>query len=356
MSTPADLLMAIDLGTSGTKAGLFGLDGRRIAMATVEYAAAYAAPTWCEQDADDWWAAAAAIGRVIEASGLPASRIASVIVSGQGPSCLPLDRHGKPLRPAIVWMDRRASAEADEILARVGAEAERASGNRVDGSFGGPKWLWFRDHEPERFAQTWKLVQANGYVTFRLTGEIATDDSHAAICAPFYDLEGRRWSADMLDAMGLDVELLPEIVPPTQVIGTVSSEAAVATGLVVGTPVVAGGGDAACAVLGAGVVEPGRFVQMLGTSGNIMGPVSRGLAVDTRLVNTVHLTGDGLISGTTYAGGVLQWFRDVVGPPEVATANGRSAYELLDEAAADVPPGAAGLLMLPYLMGDRTPL
>ena len=360
MPDPSDLLAAIDLGTSSAKAGLFDLDGREVSGATVEYEASFPAPAWCEQRAEDWWAAAAtAIRTAIEASVMPASRIAGVSVSGQAPSSLALDGRGEPLRPAIIWIDRRAASETDLIAERVGiAQAERISGNRVDGFFAGSKWLWFRRNEPELFARTWKLVQANGYVTFRLTGEIATDDSQAGVCAPFYDLAGRRWSADLLAALDMPAALLPEIVPPTQVIGRVTAEAARATGLAAGTPVVAGGGDYACAVLGAGVTRPGQLVQMLGTAGNLLGPTARGLTADSRLVNTVHLTGDGLVSGTTYAGGVLQWFRNTLGAPEVAAAaeTGVSAYALLDEAAAAIAAGSEGLLLLPYLMGERTPL
>jgi xylulokinase len=358
---PSDLLAAVDLGTSSAKAGLFDLGGREVATAWVEYDASFPAPAWCEERGEDWWAAAAtAIRAAIEASSAAASRIAAVSVSGQAPSCLPLDSRGEPLRPAIIWSDRRAAAAQTAFIAeQVGLEAaERVSGNRVDGFFAGSKWLWFQHNEPELFARTWKLVQANGYVTFRLTGEVTTDDSQAGLCAPFYDLAGRRWSGDMLHALGIPEALLPAIVPPTQVIGRVTAEAAAATGLTAGTPVVAGGGDYACSALGAGVTRPGQLVQMLGTAGNLMGPVARGLAADSRLVNTVHLTGDGLVAGTIYAGGVLQWFRNTLGQPEVAAASeaGTSAYALLDEAAASVPPGAEGLLFLPYLMGERTPL
>lgn len=360
MPAPSDLLAAIDLGTSSAKAGLFDLRGIEVSSASVEYEASFPAPAWCEERGEDWWAAAAtAIRTAIDASGVAASRIAGVSVSGQAPSCLPLDDRGDPLRPAIIWIDRRATAQTAFIEERVGVKAaERISGNRIDAFFAGSKWLWFKEHEPDLFARTWKLVQANGYVTFRLTGEIATDDSQAGVCTPFYDLAARRWSGDMLNALGIPPAMLPEIVPPTQIIGRVTAGAALATGLMAGTPVVAGGGDYACAVLGAGVTRPGQLVQMLGTAGNILGPMARGLRADARLVNTVHLTGDGLVSGTIYAGGVLQWFRNTLAQPEVTAAAeaGTSAYALLDAAADAVPPGAEGLLLLPYLMGERTPL
>lgn len=354
-----DLVAAIDVGTSGAKAGLFDADGREVASAVVEYEPRFPAPGWAESSADEWWSAAAtAMGSAIDRSGRSATDIAAVGVTGQGPSCLPLDAHGDPMRPAITWMDRRADAEARMVVAAVGTgTAERISGNRVDGSFGGPKWLWLARREPELFARTAHLVQANGYIAYRLTGEIATDDGHAAICAPFYDLAARRWSEDLLGAGGIPVHLLPPIVPATEVIGHVRAASASLTGLAAGTPVVAGGADAACSVLGAGVVQPGSFVQMLGTSGNLMGPVRRHGAPDTRLVNTVHLTGDDLVSGTTYAGGVLQWFHAELGQVETAQAarDGRSVYAVLDDAAAAVPAGAEGVLMLPYLLGDRTP-
>ncbi len=360
MTEQLPVLAAVDLGTSAVKAGLYTVDGRELATGTVQYETSFPRPAWCEQDADDWWyGSARALREAIDAADVPAGAIAGVSVSGQAPTCLPIDEHGEPLRPAIIWVDRRATDEADWVRDHVGSETvERISGNRVDGFFAGYKWLWLARNEPELMARTWKFVQANNYVAFRLSGEIVIDESEAGLAGPCFDLGRRRWSDEMLEALGIPASVLPEVVASRQVVGKVTADAARETGLPEGTPVVAGGADFACSMLGAGVLYRGEVAQVLGTAGNILAPVGPEYSLDARLVNTVHLTGDYLTAGSVYAGGILQWFRDEIGQPEVLRGEelGQSAYALLDEAAEAIPPGSEGLIMLAYLMGERTPL
>jgi xylulokinase len=195
-------------------------------------------------------------------------------------------------------------------------------------------------------------------VVFRLTGQIVTDFSHAGLCSPCFDLQEKRWSEEMCEALGIPLSLLPELAPSHQVVGKVSAIGAQASGLPEGTPVVTGGGDFACATLGCGVIDVGQAAQMLGTAGNLLVPMGKTVKPDPRLLNTLHVTGDYLTLGSIYAGGVLQWFRDQLGEPETLEGErtGRSAYGLLDERAAGIPPGAESLLLLPFLMGERTPI
>lgn len=365
MSTPIrtthePYFLAADLGTSALKAGLFTGSGQQLAAALVEYPTRYPRPAWAEQQPDDWWqAACVAIRKCLAHAQLPPQAIQAVAVSGQAPSCVPIDRQGRPLRPAILWIDRRATREVSWIEEHVGQEQVwRVSGNHIDGYYGGVKWLWFRNHEPDLFGQTWKILQAHSYVIFRLTGEVVTDLSHAGLCSPCFDLHHKRWSVDMCETLGISLAVLPELAPSHQIIGRVSQTGAQASGLAPGTPVVTGAGDFACCTLGCGVIDPGQASQMLGTAGNLAMPRGKRIDPDPRLVNTLHATGDYLTFGSTYAGGVVQWFKQELGAAEIQAGQqlGRSAYELLDEAAASIAPGAEGLILLPYFMGERTPL
>ena len=354
-------IVAADLGTSAAKAGVYTLDGQELGTAMAEYPTAYPHPTWAEQEPDQWWDAAIAIIRgCVDQARVEPEAIKAVSISGQAPSCLAVDAQGRPLRPAILWIDRRATEEVDWIAENIGADAVRqVSGNHIDGYFGGPKWLWFRNKEPDLFDRTWKILQAHSYVIFKLSGEIVTDYSHAGLCSPCFDLVKKEWSQDMCEALGIPLSMLPELAPSHQVIGKVHDEGAEASELAVGTPIVTGGGDFACATLGCGVIEVGQAAQMLGTAGNLLVPMGETLDdPDPRLLNTVHVTGDYLTLGSIYAGGVIQWFRDQLGEPEIAESKkvGKSAYRLLDEKAAGIPPGAEGLILLPYLMGERTPI
>lgn len=352
--------MAVDIGTSATKAGVYDLNGQGLGEALVAYPLAHPQPNWAEQNADDWWRAAVdSIRGALAQTSVPAHEVKAVSISGQATTCLPIDHQGNPLRPAIIWIDRRATTEVAWLMENIGTERiQRLSGNTIDGSFGGLKWLWFRNNEPELFSRTWKIMQANGYIIFKLTGEVVTDRSQAAMCAPFFDLQQKQWSREMCDILDFPFDLLPELAPSTEVVGQVHAEGAAATGLAVGTPIVAGAGDYACATLGCGVTEVGQVAQMLGTAGNLLIPMGNTIAPDPRLFNIMHLDGAYLTAGSIFAGGVLQWFRDQLGQPEVITGAqaGKSAYQMLDEKAANIAPGADGLLLLPYFMGERAPL
>jgi xylulokinase len=295
----------------------------------------------------------------LESAQVKPDAVKAVSISGQAPSCLAIDRDGEPLRPAIIWIDRRATEEVEWIAENIGAdEVRRVAGNYIDGYFGGPKWLWFRNKEPALFEKTWKILQAHSYIIFKLTGALVTDYSHAGLCSPCFDLQKKEWSQEMCEALGIPLSMLPEVTPSHQVVGKVHAEGAKLSGLPEGTPIVCGGGDFACATLGSGVIEVGQAAQMLGTAGNLLVPMGETVDPDPKLLNTVHVTGDYLTLGSIYAGGVLQWFRDQLGEPEIVEAKriDGSAYRLLDEKAAVIPPGSEGLILLPYLMGERTPI
>ncbi|MHB0859591.1 MAG: xylulokinase [Anaerolineae bacterium] len=351
----APLILAHDLGTTGNKASLFNAEGKLLAGAFVPYATAYPQPGWAEQDPADYWrAVCVSTGQLLGQAGAWSARdIAVISFSGEMMGCLPIDGAGRPLRTAIIWADQRAEVEAAALVERVGRERVYAlTGHRASSNYTAAKMLWLRTHQPELWAETRTVLQAKDYVAFRLTGKTATDYSDAS-GTNLFDLGRRRWSVEILQALELDESLLPPAVPSATVIGEVTREAAEATGLAAGTPVVIGGGDGACATVGAGVVNPADAYNYIGSSSWISF-VSRTSLVDAaqRTFTFAHLDPDYVFpTGTMQcAGGSYDWLERLLR----GEAEGRLLTQL-DALAAGVEPGARGLFFLPYLIGERSP-
>ena len=340
--------LSIDIGTSSTKLSLFDGRGQLLAAREAAYPVEIPQPGWAEQDPQAWWQAVCQLGRQLSAE-LSAHPLAAVCLSGQTPLCVPVDAAGQPLRKAILWLDRRAAPQAAELEHGLGQPASlQVSANRLESYFGGVKWLWYRQQEPHLYARTWKILQATSYIGWQLTGRAAIDPSQAGLCSPCFNFAAGAWDEPTCRALGLSTELLPEILPSQAVIGAITPAAAQACGLPAGTPVVCGGGDFALACLGAGIAARGQAALMLGTAGNLMlpGVFDR----DARLLHTHHITGQPLTFGGVMAGGNLAWFGGLYGQSSAAF------FEQMDREAAEVPPGSEGLVFLPYLMGERTPV
>ncbi len=350
-------LLGIDVGTGGTRALVLDDSGTVLGSATVDHAP-FASPRtgWAEQDPDDWWRACqAAVPRALEAAGVEASAIAAIGLTGQMHGATLLDAAGAVVRPALIWCDQRTQAECDELTARVGAARiiELTSNPALTG-FTLPKLLWVRRTEPDAWARVRHVLLPKDYIRYRLTGRLATDVADASGTLLF-DVARRQWSREMLEATNLDAALLPEAFEGPQVTGSISTAGAAATGLVAGTPVVAGGGDQAAGAVGMGIVKPGLVSATIGTSGVVFAATDRP-ALDPR--GRVHtfchaVPGRWHVMGVTQAAGLsLRWFRDRFGS---GPTDGRDPYERLTDEALAVPPGADGVLWAPYLMGERTP-
>jgi sugar (pentulose or hexulose) kinase len=338
--------LVVDVGTSSTKLSLFDQDGNVLAAREASYTVDVPRAGWAEQDPRAWWQAVCQLGPQVLA-GQPA--VSAIAVSGQTPLCAPVDAQGEPLRKAILWLDRRATPQAAWLAEHVGEErCLQVSANRLDSYFGGLKWLWYRQEEPQLFDKTWKIMQATSYVSWKLTGRAVIDPSQAGLCSPCYDYAARGWNAAICQEMGLPLELLPEIRPSQAVVGEVSSAAARASGLPAGTPVVCGGGDFALACLGTGATGKGSAALMLGTAGNLLFPGV--FNPDPRLLHTTHVSGEDLTFGGVLAGGNVSWCAGLFGEPSPRL------YEQLDAEAAALPPGSEGLIYLPYIMGERSPI
>ncbi len=354
-------ILAHDLGTTGNKATLYDAEGCLVSSAFYPYETEYAHPGWAEQNPDDWWQAVCSSTRALIAkSGVAKEEIACIVFSGQMNGCVAVDRHGHPLRKAIIWADQRSMEQVDWLGGRISNEEVYAiSGHRLSPSYTLPKILWLRQHEPDIYRSAHKFIQAKDSIAARLTGAFVTDRSDAT-STNMYDLHRKVWSQHIFDAAGLDMDKMPEVLASTDIVGEVTPQAAEACGLVTGTPVVIGGGDGVCASAGAGVVAEGSAYNYIGSSSWIALATEQPLLdPEFKTFTYCHLAPDMYMpTGTTQsAGAAYQWARDQLCRSEKqdALATGRSAYPLMDDEARLSPPGANGLLFLPYLMGERTP-
>jgi xylulokinase len=344
-----DLLLGLDIGTTGAKALLVGADGYVVSEAFEGYPLATPRPLWVEQDPEDWWnATVAVIRRVLD--GFSTAHVAGVGLTGQMHGLVLLDERAAVLRPAILWNDQRTESECTTIRTHVGAERVlELTGNDVLPGFTAPKIAWVRQHEPEVYRRIAHVLLPKDYVRYRLTGERFTDVSDASGTSLF-DVSARRWAEEMLAAVGVRTQMLPEVTESTEVSARVSGRTERRTGLAAGTPVVGGAGDQAAQAVGSGIVEEGVVGVTIGTSGVVFAP-SESFRPEPRgrlhafchaVPGRWHLMGVMLS-----AGGSLRWYRDTLCPGE--------SYESLVKEAEDVPPGAEGLIFLPYLTGERTP-
>lgn len=349
-------VLGLDVGTSGLKAVLLDAGGDMLDEATAGYELYSPQPGWTEQHPDDWWAATRAALAALWAKGHSPARVAAIGLAGQMHSLVLLDGSGDVLAPAILWSDQRTAAECQEITDRVGAaELLARTGNRALPGFTAPKLLWVRRHWPDVHARTRTMLLPKDFIRHRLTGTLATDVSDASGTLLF-DVRQRQWAHDVVAALDIDRSWLPPAHEGTARTGTVSAAAAAATGLVQGTPVVAGGGDNAAAAVGLGAIEPGILTLSIGTSGVLFAPLSRYPdQVDGRLHVFCHAVPDRwhLMAVTLSAGGSVRWLRDLLQP--LLPVSGEAAYDWLMARAAAAPPGADGLVFLPYLSGERTP-
>ncbi|WP_225730361.1 MULTISPECIES: FGGY-family carbohydrate kinase [unclassified Nocardia] len=342
------MFLGIDIGTSSSKGVLVAEDGRIVARAERAHGVSTPYPGWVEHDAEAvWWADFVALARELTAAAAGAP-LTALAVSGIGPCLLPADASGAPLRPAILYgVDTRATAEIAELNAELGAEAVLGRcGSPLTSQAVGPKLRWLARHEPGVAARTSMLLMASSFLVHRLTGRYVLDHQSASQCVPMYDLRARAWAADWAAAVAPKLPL-PELAWPTEIVGHVTEKAAAATGLLAGLPVTTGTIDAWAEATSVGVRAPGDAMVMYGTTMFLVQVLT-----DPRphpgLWGTCG-TWPGtytLAAGMATSGAVTDWLRTLVG----------GDFGELVAAAAQVPPGSRGLLVLPYFAGERTPL
>ncbi len=345
------LVLGIDSSTTATKAILVDRSGTVRGVASASYDYETPRPLWTEQDPSLWWdGTATAVRKVLADTRAEPADVEAVGLTGQMHGSVLLDANGDVVRPAILWNDQRTEAECNEIRRRIGPERLIAiTGNDALTGFTAPKLLWVQVNEPDNWRKVRHVMLPKDYVRYRMTDQLAVDvaDGSGTI---LFDLAERTWSPEMLDALDIDSSLMPATYEGPEVTGVLSGPGAERTGLVAGTPVVAGGGDQSANAVGVGAVSPGIVALSLGTSGVVFATTD-GPSVESR--GRVHsfchaVPGKWHMMGVMLsAAGSLRWFRDAVTPG--------ASFEDLVAGAAEVPAGSDGLLFLPYLTGERTP-
>ena len=334
-------LLGIDVGTTGTKAGLFDVRGQLVASASAEYPLHTPREGWVEQPADDWWDAVVATVRQVTQD-VPRGEVSALSLSTQGGAWVPLDAHDRPMRNALSWMDKRAADLGRRLEAAKGPDwCYRLTGWPLGGGLPMLLTCWLRENEADLFATAAQFADTHAYVMLRLTGKSTTDHSNAAI-TQFYDLESAGWSDELCATAEVEPDMLPALARAGEVIGTLTSQAADELGLPASTPVVAGGHDQYCAALGSGVISEGTCLLSCGTAWVALVDSATLLFDPSRRVSPgTHVVPDhwGLLTSVPVAGAALKWFRDNFLPERT--------YESLSDEASSVPPGSRGLLFVP---------
>ncbi|MGZ9224809.1 MAG: xylulokinase [Anaerolineales bacterium] len=343
--------LGIDTSTTSSKALIIDERGEVIAVASSPHTLQTPQPLWSEQSPLEWWeAVSASIKSVLEKAGIGGERITAIGLTGQMHGLVLLDEAGNVLRPAILWNDQRTQSQCGEIHQIIGREKFiQITGNIALTGFTAPKILWVKENEPDVFAKAKHVLLPKDYIRYKLTGEYALDKADGAGTVLF-DLKARDWSDEVLSALDIPRAWMPKTFEGTEFTGHVTKEAASLTGLKVGTPVAAGGGDQAAGAVGVGAVEPGVVALTVGTSGVVFATTPSALIEpDGRLHAFCHaVPGMWHFMGVMLsAAGSLQWYRDTLAPE-------MSFDDLLKEVES-IPAGSEGLQFLPYLSGERTP-
>jgi len=348
----AEYILAYDIGTTGTKALVLSSRGRLIATGARQYETLYPRPGWAEQAPEAWWKAVVqSTTHVVEKVPGIKKQLVAVGVSGQMLGCLPVDRNGVPLRNAVIHSDTRAISQWQRLSDELGAQTiYSVTGNRIAAQSTLCKIAWLRQNEKAVYRKTFKFLQSKDYITSKLTGDLGRTDYSDASHSVMFDVGKREWSVDLLGAAGIHPGKLPDVHPSATIAGYMSQSSARKLKLPSGIPVVVGGGDGACASVGAGAVAPGQAYTYLGGTGWIALTLARPfIDKKMRVFNIIGLDPEtcGVFGTVQCAGSAHQWVANLL--------NVRS-YPRLEKMIREAPIGSQGLLFLPYLMGERSPI
>ena len=356
-----EALLAIDAGTTSVKAGLFAPDGRCLGISRQEYQLETPAADRAQLDPEIYWQACLKTVRTaMQQSALQPGQVQAVAVSSQGETTITLDKDGKAIYPALVWLDNRATDQAAFLASLFGAQAYARTGiPEIVATWPACKILWIRQNEPEVFARAAKFVLVQDYLIFRLTGRIVTDGSISCTTLN-YDLIKNIWWKDVQEAIGIRTGQLPEIVHPGSIVGVLSPDAARLLGLTTKTFVVTGGMDQAVGAIGAGNFKPGVVSETTGAALAIQATISDPMIDQSHVVPVYYHSAPGqylFVPVCPTAGMAFKWLRDAFFQDEMKKANKEKtdAYDRLTDLAGDIPAGSDGLVMLPHLMGAFSP-
>lgn len=356
------MTLGIDIGTTNVKACVFDTETNRVvATGSKEHPLFHPKPGYAEQEGNNYWGAVVdSIQQCLAGRNGLADQIVGVALSGLVGVALPIDAEGNPVCPGMIWMDARSEQECAEIRERVGEKnINYNNGNRIAPWFIEPKALWMKKNEPELFDKTHKFLSPSGYCTYRLCNEFTINTGDAGLFYP-YEYQTEKWNPEIAEGIGIPMEKYAPIFRSHETVGQVTKAAAEETGLKPGTAVVAGGTDISSAALGCGVIEAGQAYYSMGTGSNlgIMIPTEQRVE-EYRILKWPHvLPGLTMFDGPmAFTGASLKWFRDMFADQERSLAEkmGANVFDLLTRQAATVPPGAGGLLYLPYLGNTLSP-
>ncbi|MCS6906692.1 MAG: FGGY-family carbohydrate kinase, partial [Anaerolineales bacterium] len=349
-------ILAFDVGTSGCKAALVCPDGELQGTAFEPYPTYYPRALWAEQNPEDWWEAVCkTTRRILAENRVTPSEIAGLAFSTQMVNLLPIDREGQPLRPCISWLDGRAEEEAEQIMRRVGGRAIFTAlvGVAITGKDVLPKYIWLKKHEPEIYRRAAALVDCSGYLLTKTTGRLVAEWTVSSVTGVF-NLKTKTWDTALMRFLGLDPSKFPELVLPYDQVGGLRRQAAQAMGLLEGTPVFGGAGDAMTAAVGSGAVGEGEGHLCLGTSG-FVGIVTSKRVVGKRGIPTIQSADPQkllLIAETETAGACLKW----AGREFFQREPDSELFARMDEEVSRVEAGAGKLIFTPWMYGERTPI
>jgi xylulokinase len=346
-------LLGLDIGTSGVKALLVSPEGKIISSKTESYPLATPHSGWAEQSPYDWWEATVkVIKETVSDNPIDSNQIKGISLSGQMHSSVFLDEKMEVIRPAILWSDTRTSEQCKEIYARAGGLDQLiyyVSNPALEG-FTAPKILWLKENEPENYKKVKHILLPKDYVRYKLTGELFTEVSDAAGTLLFEVIK-KRWSTGLLEKLEINQDLLPPVLNSFDLAGRITKNIAEQTGLKFGTSVVAGGADNACGAVGSGIIEEGRVMVSIGSSGVVLAQTNNPQADQE---GRIHLFNHACpeswyMMGVTLSAGIsYEWLQKKL-------FNNRLSYAKLDQLAEEIEPGSEGLIFLPYLYGERTP-
>jgi xylulokinase len=356
------LLLGTDIGAQSLKVGIFDGEGSPLAFEQIQYPIQRPQPGWAEGNPEVWWESfCRAVQTAVERNGIPTGQIDSVGISTMCPSLIALDEEGNPLRSAILYLDQRSLPQAKRIQEEIGLERVfQVTGNRIaPGTYSVTSMLWIKENEPDLFRKIRYFGHGNTFLAHRLTRQFAFDWTNASFTGLFQTGTELTWSRELCRDLKIPIEWLPNAVISSTRIGTLTREAHRATGLPEGIPVAIGGADTACSALGAGVIDPGQVFETSGTSDVLCCCADQPL-FDTRFMNRCHVVPERwlLMGAMLSPGAALSWFRDqcCLEERQVAEKIGLSTYKIMDLEAESSPPGANGLLFLPYMQGERSPI
>jgi len=361
-------LLGIDYGTGGAKAVVIDDQGNDLGFAFEEYPLIHEHSGWSEHEATLYWEIACRLikGAMAQA-GVSGNEIGGVAVSSALPSMVMVDKAHAPVNRAYNLMDKRATDEVAWLKSNIGDERIfQLSAYRLEDHPNLVNLLWEKRNRPDSYRRIWKVLTIDGFINLKLTGEATTHYSGAAFYGVAYDMRNRRFDQKMMDDVGLEMSMMPELFDCEAIIGEVTQRAADETGLAAGIPVAAGQVDCNASWIGAGATEPGDIQSNLGTVGNF-GVIYKDIEfmfsdIGRRLMSFPYTTESAstyiTVPTTTTGGQTIRYLRDAFSQAEISVEEslGISSYDILNMYAEKVPPGSDGLVVLPYLMGERTPI